>query len=118
MGWVELRAVRVRGVVDPDWRLARRGAREAALEEAAALARGIAGGDERARALDAVRLAFPACRRAGLDLMREAAMACLAAGDRARAARQYRQAADWYPEFPAEAAACRDEAERLREEGD
>jgi hypothetical protein len=109
-GWVELRSVRVRGVLDPDWRREARKRSLAAMRDAAERSRAEPDLVRRAAGILATSAAFPALRREGLALEREAARLFLEAGDRARAASALRSAAWSHAEDPAGAAECLREA--------
>lgn len=98
-GWTELRSVRLRGVVEPDWREHRR--RERLAEAEGALARALEEKDAalRARALEQVRAEHPDCRRAGLRATRRAAEDYRASGDRLRAEAARLLAERWFPDL-------------------
>ncbi|MHC4201340.1 MAG: hypothetical protein ACYSU0_15225, partial [Planctomycetota bacterium] len=103
-GWVELRSVRLRGVVDPDWRERVRAERRSRAEKALARAFGERDAARRAKALESVRAQYPDCRVVGLRATRGAAKAHQAAGNRSRARATEALARFWYPEFDAAAA--------------
>jgi hypothetical protein len=97
VGWVELRSVRLRGVLDPEWRGERRRLRSGQAEEALASALEETDPGRRARRLEEVRSKFPACRDVGLRATREAARAHREAGDAARERAADGLAKHWYP---------------------
>ena len=97
VGWVELRSVRIRGVLEPGWRNERRLSRSRAAAEALASALEEKDPAERARRLEEVRSKFPACRDVGLRATREAARAHHEAGDASRARAAEGLARHWYP---------------------
>jgi len=97
VGWVELRSVRLRGVIDPEWRRVRRQARSVAAAEALTGALDEKDAARRARRLEEVRAEYPACRDAGLRATREAARAHREAGDASRARAAEALARHWYP---------------------
>ncbi len=108
VGWVELRSVRLRGVVDPEWReRVRRRREEAARQALAPVLGGVPGeGDNeqlaplgRARALEEVRALYLDCRSTALRATRRIAAAYDGAGEPALADAARSLGRLWFPGF-------------------